>query len=209
MLQNYKIYLNERELHLSTQPLAEIVTGKTFLSYSESELSDVTSFLNNLPTEGKLFFIHVQSIELALQNIFSQIAVIRAAGGIIYSNKGAVLCIYRNDKWDLPKGKIDPGEDSKTAAWREVAEECGIGSHLIDSFFQSTYHLYLLKNKWVIKQTDWYLMHAEQEALQPQLEEGITLAEWIEPRNFFQVYANTYPLIHDLLLEWNEKTHRQ
>lgn len=206
-MQNYKIYLNERELLLSTQPLDGSFRTKQFLSYSESELSDFTSFLNNLPKAENLIYILVKSIEDALQKIFTQIALIRAAGGLIRSEQGNVLCIYRNDKWDLPKGKIDPGEDSQRAAWREVAEECGISSHVIESFFQSTFHLYILKKKWVLKQTDWYLMSAKEEELHPQLEEGITLAQWINPRNFSQVYANTYPLIHELLLAWNEKTH--
>ena len=41
--------------------------------------------------------------------------------------------IFRNKKWDLPKGKIDGNEDEETAALREVNEECGLFGHSIES----------------------------------------------------------------------------
>ena len=54
--------------------------------------------------------------------VFTQIP---AAGGVVIRNE-KILFIFRNGKWDLPKGKIDNGETAKEAAIREVAEECGI-----------------------------------------------------------------------------------
>lgn len=41
--------------------------------------------------------------------------------------QGKVLVVNQNgDSWSLPKGHIDPGEDARTAAAREIAEEAGI-----------------------------------------------------------------------------------
>ncbi len=34
---------------------------------------------------------------------------IKTAGGIVIKNE-KILFIYKNGKWDLPKGKIDKGE---------------------------------------------------------------------------------------------------
>ena len=51
---------------------------------------------------------------------------IEAAGGIIISEKGELLMIFRRGKWDLPKGKIDQGETPPQAAIREVKEETGL-----------------------------------------------------------------------------------
>lgn len=34
--------------------------------------------------------------------------------------------------WQMPQGGIDPGENEETAALRELAEETGIGSDLVD-----------------------------------------------------------------------------
>lgn len=41
-------------------------------------------------------------------------------------NTGKMLLIQRNGRWDLPKGKVEPGETLLQAALREVEEETGI-----------------------------------------------------------------------------------
>jgi 8-oxo-dGTP pyrophosphatase MutT (NUDIX family) len=45
--------------------------------------------------------------------------VIEAGGGLVLNSKGEFLVIYRNGIWDLPKGKLEKGEDFQTAALRE------------------------------------------------------------------------------------------
>ena len=40
----------------------------------------------------------------------------------------SVLCLRVYGSYDLPKGGVEPGEDSITAAMRETKEECGITS---------------------------------------------------------------------------------
>ena len=35
---------------------------------------------------------------------------VRAAGGIVADDSGRLLLILRNGRWDLPKGKVEPGE---------------------------------------------------------------------------------------------------
>lgn len=50
-----------------------------------------------------------------------------AAGVIVTDGKSILLCHVTDSKhWDLPKGKIDPGELDKDAAIRELYEETGI-----------------------------------------------------------------------------------
>ena len=54
---------------------------------------------------------------------------VRAAGGVVVHPDGervAVIHRPRYDDWSLPKGKLDPGEDDRTAALREIAEEIGV-----------------------------------------------------------------------------------
>ncbi|MEY4360941.1 MAG: hypothetical protein RL391_247 [Actinomycetota bacterium] len=51
---------------------------------------------------------------------------------IIRRGDGHVLAFERRDapgSWQLPQGGIDAGEDAVTAAWRELSEETGLGSH--------------------------------------------------------------------------------
>jgi ADP-ribose pyrophosphatase YjhB (NUDIX family) len=104
--------------------------------------------------------------------------------------------IYRRGKWDLPKGKIDEGESIKKAAWREVAEECGLKTHRIEDHYTDTYHIYEHKGKLILKRTYWYLMSAEEEVLTPQAEEDITKAEWIPVEEIEStIKEETYPMI--------------
>jgi 8-oxo-dGTP pyrophosphatase MutT (NUDIX family) len=48
------------------------------------------------------------------------------AGGLVINKDSKVLFIYRKNKWDLPKGKLDEGENLEEAAIREVVEETGL-----------------------------------------------------------------------------------
>ena len=52
--------------------------------------------------------------------------MIRAAGAVLHRS-GLVAVVHRPqyDDWTLPKGKLDPGEDDRQAAVREVEEETG------------------------------------------------------------------------------------
>ena len=50
-----------------------------------------------------------------------------SAGGIVLNTEGKVLVVNQHGtSWSLPKGHIDPGENSLTAARREIYEESGI-----------------------------------------------------------------------------------
>ena len=51
---------------------------------------------------------------------------VRAAGCVVHDDAGNMLLISRNNRWDLPKGKVEPGETLLQAALREVEEETGI-----------------------------------------------------------------------------------
>lgn len=56
--------------------------------------------------------------------------VVQAAGAVVWRVRQARLQVAlvhrpRYKDWSWPKGKVDPGEATVTAAWREVAEELG------------------------------------------------------------------------------------
>ena len=95
-----------------------------------------------------------------LKKFLKKLPNVIAGGGKVYNDKGEILFIYRNDKWDLPKGKIEKGEGKEEAAIREVEEECGVEVLLKESL-GSTWHTYPLKDKIVIKRTYWYWMTCE------------------------------------------------
>ena len=66
--------------------------------------------------------------------------LIEAAGGLVYNDKNQILMIFRNGKWDLPKGKLEVGENIEQCAIREVEEECGVSGLTITQQLQKTYH---------------------------------------------------------------------
>ncbi|MFN3530839.1 MAG: NUDIX hydrolase [Bacteroidia bacterium] len=135
-----------------------------------------------------------------LQELLSLMPMIDAAGGLVWQDN-KLLFIYRHNRWDLPKGKLEPGESVDMAAMREVEEECGVSGLHLTGFFAHTYHTYRYKGELVVKRSFWYDMSCSfRGELVPQLEEGITEVRWIEPDLWEAlVYTNTYGSIACLL----------
>ena len=149
---------------------------------------------------AQYFFLHVDDPKAFMKKIKQSIKWIGAAGGLVKNGEGKYLFIYRLEKWDLPKGKIDPGEKSKKTALREVEEECGIKVDFLGPKIISTYHIYEMKGELVIKKTNWYEMGVNgKPRLVPQTSEDITDAKWIGKERLDLILEDTYPLIKDVL----------
>jgi ADP-ribose pyrophosphatase YjhB (NUDIX family) len=142
-------------------------------------------------------FIIEGNIETNLSIISTSLSSITAAGGLVFNSKNEVLFIYRRKKWDLPKGKLDPGESIEECALREVKEETGVQSLVIQHHLLTTYHLYL-EDSMVFKTTYWYKMTSDDLILIPQEAEGIKKALWIHLNNIQFQLNNTYESIQDL-----------
>ena len=129
---------------------------------------------------------------------------IRAAGGIVTRDDGKMLLILRNNRWDLPKGKVEAGETLLQAALRETLEETGVEANL--SPFTShlspikTYHIFNLYGGWHLKQTSWFPMAvADSTAVgNPQQEEGITAVEWVSPDEWHRRLEGSYGTLRTL-----------
>jgi 8-oxo-dGTP pyrophosphatase MutT (NUDIX family) len=128
---------------------------------------------------------------------------VRAAGGIVTAPDGEMLLILRNGRWDLPKGKVEPGETLLQAALREVEEETGIkvkiGMRETEKVFPvKTYHVFNLYGGWHLKQTSWFPMTAEKQPLTPQQEEGITDVVWVSPQEWHRRLSSSYGTLRTL-----------
>ncbi|MFN5179760.1 MAG: NUDIX hydrolase [Bacteroidota bacterium] len=131
---------------------------------------------------------------------------IMAGGGVVVNEKNQVLFIYRRKKWDLPKGKLDPGEDIKACAIREVMEETGIRNLTIGNLIIVTTHSYEENGMNMQKETHWFEMKAstvDNSTLTPQLEEDIEKIEWVSPENLEEYLSETYTTIQQVLNSWN------
>ena len=131
----------------------------------------------------------------------SQYVFIEAAGGLVYNSSGKILMIFRNNKWDLPKGKLEVGERIQDCAIREVEEESAVSNLRITDVLQTTYHTYEINDKSILKCTYWYKMYTNSnKELVPQIEEGIVKAEWVCREDITKKIKNTYGNIKDLIL---------
>jgi 8-oxo-dGTP pyrophosphatase MutT (NUDIX family) len=121
---------------------------------------------------------------------------------VVVNEESCLLMIFRNGKWDLPKGKIEKGEEADEAAIREVYEECGVGEMELQKQLATTFHTYPFKDVKVLKKTFWFLMKSSDHSkLIPQLEEGITEVRWMNKREVQQVIPQTYSSISALINE--------
>lgn len=144
-------------------------------------------------------FIFCKNLESDFNEFSKQFIFIEAAGGLINNNKNEYLFIYRLNKWDLPKGKLDKGESPEHAAIRECQEECGLKEIKLNNFLLNTYHIYLFKKGWALKKTYWYTMTCNETNLAPQLEENITEVAWKRKTEIPAMLHNTYFNIVDVL----------
>ena len=146
---------------------------------------------------------HTFNIPLCLLRLLKRrMRWVRAAGGIVTASDGSMLLIQRNGRWDLPKGKVEPGETLLQAALREVEEETGIKSHLSPRTFHlsplKTYHIFNLYGGWHLKQTSWFPMTAEKQSVTPQQEEGITAGCWVSPDEWHRRLSTSYGTLRTL-----------
>ena len=128
--------------------------------------------------------------------------LIEAAGGLVYNRENELLMIFRNGKWDLPKGKKEKAEEIENCAKREVEEECGISGLEIVEKFSETYHIYKHNGSKVLKRTYWFKMTTNFEGvLIPQTKEGITKVAWVKQQEIKEKLQNSYGNIKTLLID--------
>jgi 8-oxo-dGTP pyrophosphatase MutT (NUDIX family) len=198
MPQIYKIYINEIVLIL-THTIPSDIEDYQEVKSSDFRFSEFYEHAKQM-NRPKIFVIRSREFKSLFRNMKRSMQLIKAAGGLVKNEEEKYLFIFRNGKWDLPKGKIEEGEKTRLAAIREVEEECGIRIQKSGKKICNTYHIYEFNNERVLKKTSWYKMKAEnQNELIPQLEEGITDVRWLGPGDLMMVKQNTYPLVRDLI----------
>jgi hypothetical protein len=188
MKQMYEVFVNETPLIITSS----IEKNNNFATYpfNSIDFKGIIKKLNNKNCEGIILLS--DNLEKDWGNFTHNFEVISAAGGLVVNKNNEILFIYRNNKWDLPKGKVESGESLEVAAIREVEEECGIDNLQVKKKIMVTYHTY----NWdglKLKETHWYLMHSSFNGeLTPQLEEGITEVGFKNKSLTTKALNNTY-----------------
>ncbi|WP_374957442.1 NUDIX hydrolase [Gilvibacter sp.] len=176
----YKVFINEIPVILST----EKSIGKKYVSIP-IELVRFKKLIKKIEkgelTHVNLYHAEADKLEYYLRK---KLKVVEAGGGLVYNDNKEILFIYRNKKWDLPKGGLEKDETPEDAAVREVQEETGAKKLEVTRFIQKTYHVFKRNGERRLKITYWYEMHTSYSGnLKPQTKEGIEKAKW---KNFAQ-----------------------
>lgn len=167
------------------------------------ELSDntVKSLLNKIRNvEIQSAILYDKNFEQLKKRFFQHFHFIEAAGGLVKNKKDEILLIYRREKWDLPKGKLDEDETVENCAIREVKEETGLKDLQVIKPLESTFHTYVQDGKDILKETHWFLMEATgNEKLIPQTEEDISKILWVNKKELSNYMTNTFKTIEHVL----------
>lgn len=191
----YEVFVNEHRIIL-TNKISKEEGFKLFLMETV-DIDDVIKQLHK--DELKCAHIYYKDESALLKKFSKKVPIVVAAGGMVKNKDMDTLFIYRNDKWDLPKGKVDKGETVEHAAIREVEEETGVRNLEIDKLLKKTYHIFKRNGTYKLKETYWYLMHTSyQGELVPQTDENIVLAQWRPKSHIPELLNNSYENIKAL-----------
>ena len=198
MSQKYKVFFFGNVLVFTDSPELH---RKTTIIYKYSGIENLNDFLFGYVENCNDHHIRIlcDNIEQCWNDFRSLFEVRRAAGGLVVNGNGDYLFIRRQGKWDIPKGHIEPGEQSRECAVREVTEECGISGLEIEKPICTTFHTYRLNERPILKSTDWYLMRCnDSEKLTPQTEEDITEAVWVAPSDIDNRLKDSFSSIPEI-----------
>lgn len=202
----HNIYFGKRCITLSEKENNKIHNSNSIiLHYSDDFNSNIIlDILNNYPLINHvvIYTKNKQDLETLYKETCSLFKEINAAGGLVENEKGEFLLIYRNEMWDLPKGKQEPGEEIKYSALREVEEECGIEKITLGNVICVTSHCYKIGDDFCLKHTYWYNMkYLNGHKPIPQLEENIQKAIWVKKEHLDNYLKETYPSIKEVFAE--------
>ncbi|MEM0543551.1 NUDIX domain-containing protein [Flavobacterium sp. j3] len=194
----YKVFVNDKPLFL-TNEIAKETDFQLFLLESVDIEQIIIKIFQNKIQKAYLYYPDEKAI---LKKVKAKIPVCKAGGGLVYNQNGDVLFIFRNGKWDLPKGGIEKGESIAETALREVEEETGVSNLVLSHKLQKTYHIFKRNGKYKLKVTHWFEMHTNFEG-NPigQANEGIEKVAWLNPEQVKDALKNSYENIKLLFEE--------
>lgn len=182
-----EIFYNKKRIYLTDQINTDCILFKERIELKQI----VFDYIENQQNETLCIFN--EDIN-ELYSIFKSLFKFKlAAGGLVINPLRQVLAIKVENVWQLPKGHVEVGETVAEAAIREVAEETSIDDLTIIEQLPSTFHIFVDKNNYFLKQTYWFKMTSNQiNNPKPQKSENIQMAIWVKRQDIEFVKEKSY-----------------
>ena len=201
MAQSYEVYILNRPVIFGQEAPVD-AAGLVLNEPSEEVLKSLPGLLRQRADIAGVWLVadDVESLWIRFCMGYREVL---AAGCIVENDLGEVLWMKRNGRWDLPKGKVEPGERIEDAALREVTEETGIAALTLQEPLGQTYHTYEMNGNVELKTTFWFraLHTGGRTAGTPQAEEGISAIEWIPRPIPASILSSTFASLRRLIGE--------
>ncbi|WKW47251.1 NUDIX domain-containing protein [Myroides sp. JBRI-B21084] len=185
----YKVFINDKPLFLTSE-LQKEADFKYFLLNTIDLQKLIAQYFDG--SVNNAFLYHPNKNQL-LKIFKDKITINKAGGGLVENENGEILFIFRNGKWDLPKGGTEKNETMEETAMREVEEETGCKNLKITNKLQKTYHIFKRNGEYRLKITNWYAMQTNFTGdLFAQAEEGIEKVVWVNKNDVSTLLQNSY-----------------
>ncbi len=191
----YKVFFNQKLIVLTT----DIISPREDSPFFYVKFTNKKFVVQMLKSKKvKMLYLYHSKEDKLWYYFLNMFKLIEAAGGLVRNLKtNHFLFIFRNKKWDLPKGRINKNEEVQKAAIREVEEETGVESLSITKPLNTTYHIFKRNRKYRLKKTFWYLMETDYNGeLTPEIKEGIEKAIWIDKKLIVSLKSQMYQNIN-------------
>tara|TARA_B100001057_G_scaffold168138_1_gene168877 strand:+ start:1241 stop:1852 length:612 start_codon:yes stop_codon:yes gene_type:complete len=199
----YKVFFNQKPIVLTTEIILPREDSPLFyVKFTNKKF--IAKVLKS--KKVKMLYLYHSKEEKLWYYFLNMFKLIEAAGGLVKNLKtNHFLFIFRNKKWDLPKGRINKNEAVKNAAIREVEEETGVENLSIIKSLETTYHIFKKNRKYRLKKTFWYLMNTDYVGkLTPETKEGIEEAIWIDKNSIDSLKSKMYQNINLVISNYND-----
>ena len=195
----YKVFFNQKPLIL-TNEIQDFSDDEPLLFIKYTSVAQIIKALKS-SKNSKVFLYH-KDIDKLWKSFRKKFPVVEAAGGLVQRTDNKLLFIFRNNKWDLPKGGIEKKELIIEAAQREVVEETGVLDLIVQKQLSETFHIFKKGKRFKLKKTYWFKMSTSYMGkTKPQTEEGIKKTEWVSKEKIDEILNDSFENIRIIVLE--------
>ena len=195
----YKVFFNQKPL-LLTNEIQDFSDNEPLLFIKYTSVAQIIKALKS--SKNRKVFLYHKDIDKLWKSFKKKFPIVEAAGGLVERTDNKLLFIFRNNKWDLPKGGVEKKELIIEAAQREVTEETGVSDLIVQKQLSETFHIFKKGKRFRLKKTYWFKMSTKYmgETI-PQTEEGIKKIEWVSKEKIDEILNDAFENIRIIVFE--------